>query len=151
MGLWRADSWQGPYTFVTSGACGGGEDPSLYIDKKGRFHCLFHQSPFSNPDIAIGHAYSLDGFVWYVSALPAANSTITYEGHGPIVMGKRERPHLYMDPASGDIAAFVTGVCITPQCNPLEGSQYDPEADCSSGTQYHHCDANSPDGWYDRT
>jgi hypothetical protein len=24
MGLWRAESWQGPYTLVTTGACGGG-------------------------------------------------------------------------------------------------------------------------------
>lgn len=29
MGLWRAPSWRGPYELVTTGACGGGEDPSL--------------------------------------------------------------------------------------------------------------------------
>jgi hypothetical protein len=67
-----------------------------------------------------------------------------------VVHGKRERPHLYMNPA-GDIEAFVTGVCIIPACNPLEGGAIDPAADCSSGGQYHNCDANSPFGWYDRT
>ena len=48
MGLWRAESWKGPYTFVTSGACGGGEDPSLFINARGQFHCLYHRSPFNN-------------------------------------------------------------------------------------------------------
>jgi hypothetical protein len=152
IGMWRSDnSWRGPFTLVTSGACGGGEDPSLYLDKLGRFHCLFHASPFSNPDIAIGHAFSLDGYEWRVAAEPAANSTIEFAGGlGAVVHGKRERPHLYMD-AAGDIAAFVTGVCITPQCDPFDGGRVDPAADCSSAMQYHHCDANSPDGWYDRT
>lgn len=149
MGLWRADTWRGPYTLVVSGACGGGEDPSLYMDKRGAFHCLFHRAPFSDPDIAIGHAFSPDGLAWYASVLPAANSSINFEGLGVVVHGKRERPHLYFDDA-GDIAAFVTGVCITPRCNPLEGA-IDPTADCSSATQYHNCDANSPEGWYDRT
>lgn len=151
MSLYSAPTWRGPYTLVTTGACGGGEDPSLYIDPKGRFHCLFHRSPFSNPDIAIGHAYSLDGFAWHVAASPAANSTIFYEGLGPVVHGKRERPHLYMDPATGDIAGFVTGVCITPSCDPLDGGAVDPSVDCSSATQYLQCDSNSPAGWYDRT
>jgi hypothetical protein len=153
MGLWRADTWEGPYTLVTRGACGGGEDPSLFIDTQGHFHCMFHRSPFSDPDIAIGHAYSVDGFTWYVSVLPAANSSIEFDsGLGVVVHGKRERPHPYMDPATGAIVAFVSGVCINPACDPLDGGSIDPTADCSSGTQYGHCDANSPGpGWYDRT
>ena len=151
MGLWRADTWRGPYTLVTTGACGGGEDPSLYITTSGEFHCLFHRAPFSDPDIAIGHSYSLDGLTWFASVLPAANSSIAYEGLGVVVHGKRERPHLYID-ANGDIAAFVSGVCITPACNPLEGGAVDPTVDCSSAAQYHACDANSPGpGFFDRT
>ena len=151
MGLWRADSWKGPYSLVTRGACGGGEDPSLYFDSKGRFHCLFHRSPFSNPDIAIGHAYSVDGVRWYVAAAPAANSTIVYEGLGAVVHGKRERPHPIFN-RNGDMTHLVTGVCIIPECDPLDGRSVDPRIDCSSKAQYHHCDANSPGpGWYDRT
>jgi len=152
MGLWRADSWQGPYTLVTTGACGGGEDPSLFIDKRGHFHCMFHRSPFSNPDIAIGHAYSLDGFTWYVAAEAAANSTINYDSNlGTVIHGKRERPHPYMNSA-GDIVAFVSGVCINPACNPLDGGSIDPTVNCSSAAQYYRCDSNSPNpGYYDRT
>ena len=93
MGLYSAPSLAGPYALVTSGACGGGEDPSLFIDKRGHFHCMFHRSPFSVPDIAIGHAYSVDGFSWRVANDPAANSTINVQGLGPVVHGKRERPH----------------------------------------------------------
>lgn len=158
MGLYSAPTWAGPYTLVTSGACGGGEDPSLWVDPDtGAFHCMFHRSPFSNPDIAIGHAYSLDGFTWYAAADAAANSSIAYDsGFHTVVHGKRERPHPYFvkDATTGrtHIGAFVSGVCITPECNPLAPSHMVPGADCSSATQYHHCDANSPGpGWYDRT
>ena len=107
-------------------------------------------SPFSNPNIAIGHSYSLDGLKWFVSALPAANSSIAFDGGvGVVVHGKRERPHLYMNEA-GDISAFVSGVCITPACDPFRGKPVNASA-CSAASQYYQCDANSPDGWYDRT
>eukprot|EP00041_Stephanoeca_diplocostata_P005948 m.71682 g.71682 ORF g.71682 m.71682 type:complete len:549 (+) comp16090_c0_seq1:181-1827(+) len=149
MGLWRADSWAGPYTFVTSGACGGGEDPSLWIDKRGHWHCLYHRRPFGNPDIAIGHTFSVDGFQWVSAAAAAANSTIASASHGVVVHGKRERPHLYFDRELHP-TAFVSGVCITPSCDKMAGT-FDPAADCTSATQYHHCDSNSPYGWYDRT
>ena len=46
MGLWRADTWRGPYTLVSTGACGGGEDPSLFLNARGEFHCTYHRSPF---------------------------------------------------------------------------------------------------------
>lgn len=152
MGLWSAPTWRGPYTLVTSGACGGGEDPSLYIDAAGHFHCLYHASPFSIPDIAIGHAFSEDGFTWFESSLPAANSSILYVGLGVVVHGKRERPHLYSDAVTGVIEAFVSAVCINPACDPFSGAPIDPSFDCSSGTQYHRCDANSPGpGYFDRT
>lgn len=113
------------------------------------WHCLYHRSPFSDPDIAIGHAFSLDGYTWYAADDAAANSTIDTVQYGPVVHGKRERPHLYFDAYMNPIA-FVTGVCIIPACDPFSGS-FDPTADCSSSSQYHNCDANSPDGWYDRT
>ena len=119
-----------------------------YVNSRG-WHCLFHRSPFSNPDLAIGHAYSVDGYTWYSADEPAANSTIATLQFGDVVHGKRERPHLYFDAALNPIA-FVSGVCITPECDPFAGT-FNTSADCSSGTQYHHCDANSPLGWYDRT
>lgn len=152
MGLYSAPTWGGPYTLVTTGACGGGEDPSLFLDSRGHWHCMFHRSPFSNPDAAIGHAYSLDGFTWYVASDPAANSSVVYDsGLGVVVHGKRERPHPYFD-ESGRLSAFVSGVCLVPSCDPLDGAPLDPTRDCTSGTQYAACDSNSPGpGWYDKT
>ena len=114
---------------------------------------MFHRSPFNNPDIAIGHAYSADGFTWYVASEPAANSTIAFNAPPlapAVVHGKRERPHPYFD-ATGAMTAFVSGVCITPACDPLDGGVIANASACSSRTQYYQCDANSPDGWYDRT
>ncbi len=101
------------------------------------------------PDIALGHAYSPDGLTWFVADEAAANSTIATVQLGPVVHGKRARPHLYFD-ADFNPIAFVSGVCIIPDCDPFSGT-FDPAADCSSLTQYHNCDANSPNGWYDRT
>jgi hypothetical protein len=152
MGLWRADDWRGPYMLVTTGACGGGEDPSLFIDARGHFHCLFHRSPFSDPDIAIGHSWSHDGYAWTTAAEPAANSTIAAAGGafgGRIVHGKRERPHVYVD-ADGRLRAFVSGVGLVPACNPM-GPLFNASADCSATAQYPLIDSNSPDGWYDST
>ena len=151
MGLWRADTWRGPYTLVTSGACGGGEDPSLFITSSGSFHCLYHRSPFNDPDVAIGHSWSADGFNWFTANDPAANSTIAAAGGafgGRIVHGKRERPHVYYE--NGRLRAFVSGVGLVPSCNPM-GPLYDPTADCSATAQYPLLDSNSPDGWYDST
>ena len=36
----RADNWAGPYEVVLHGACGGGEDPFLYVSRAHypRFH-----------------------------------------------------------------------------------------------------------------
>ena len=149
MGLWRADTWRGPYTLVTSGACGGGEDPSLFLNPRGEWHCLYHRAPFSNPNVAIGHSYSPDGYQWFTAADPAANSTVRMAGGGVLVHGKRERPHVvYLD---GELVAFVSGVGLVPQCNPFNQARYDPAADCSATTQYQLLDSNSPGGWTDST
>ncbi len=83
------------------------------------------RSPFSDPDIAIGHSYSLDGLTWYSAALPAANSSILYEGLGVVVHGKRERPHLYLDD-NGNIAALVRATCRA--CRPLPSLSHPPRA-----------------------
>jgi hypothetical protein len=151
MGLWRGDTWAGPYTFVTSGACGGGEDPSLFINPRGEWHCLYHRSPFNNPNVAIGHSFSKDGFTWLVQDEPAANSTIAVanaSGFSQLVHGKRERPHVYYE--DGTLRAFVSGMGLVPFCDPF-GESYTPGADCSATTQYALIDTNSPGGWTDKT
>ena len=58
---------------------------------------------------------------WTVSKATAANSTIAYAGIGPVVHGKRERPHLTFN-AAGTVTHITTGVGITPPCDVLSGS-----------------------------
>lgn len=130
---------------------GGGEDPSLFIDPRGAFHCMYHRAPFSNPTVAIGHSFSEDGFAWLVDLEPAANASIATAGGafgGVVQHGKRERPHVYYE--AGRLRAFVSGVGLVPACTPW-GPGYDPTADCSSVAQYPKIDSNSPEGWYDKT
>jgi hypothetical protein len=151
MGLWRADSWQGPYTLVTTGACGGGEDPSLFIDARGAFHCMYHRAPFSDPTVAVGHSFSEDGFTWLKAVDAAANASIATAGGawgGVVQHGKRERPHVYYE--DGQLRAFVSAAGLVPACTPW-GPGYDPGADCSSRAQYPLIDTNRPWGWYDKT
>jgi len=71
-GLWRAESWRGPYGQVPGlhVSCHG-EDPYVYQDHRGHWHCLSHDAGsagFGNLSIAGGHAFSLDLREW--CALP---------------------------------------------------------------------------------
>jgi hypothetical protein len=43
------------------GACGPGEDPSIYVDKRGHVHCVYHRAPFNETGKDGGHAFSVDG------------------------------------------------------------------------------------------
>ena len=119
--LVKADNWQGPYENVTTGACGGGEDPFIWTDTNGHWHCLFHASPYSNLSIAGGHAFSVDGFDWFVSETAAYTGTyVDYlESDGSIrkyPIAKRERPHLIFE--NGEPIALTNGVVLrTPGAN----------------------------------
>ena len=124
MSMFRSDAgFRGPYSLVTTGTCGGGEDPVIFLGARG-WHCLYHRTPFADPaGQAIGHAYSADGFVWHQSPGAAATSLINYDdGAGGVLtvtFGKRERPHLLFDAATGAPTAFVSAVGINPACDPF--------------------------------
>ena len=136
----------------------------LFVDQRGRFHCLFHRGPFSDPSIAIGHAFSIDSYTWHQSPEPACNSTIEYEfvdpasspsssggNVKPIVFGKRERPHLLFD-KKGAPTHLITGVCLNPACDPWsERFDASGQTDCSAKAQYMRCDRDWAPGFFDRT
>lgn len=140
--LWKAESWHGPYTHVAD-LFNTGEDPFIWVDAEGYWHCLFHGG-----DTTTGHAYSIDGHKWIISST-AANSTVSSTSHGDISHGKRERPHLYFDDHLNP-TAFITGVCLTPECDPFSG-HFDRSADCSPAAQNHRCGMDPGRGYYDRT
>ena len=110
MALLRADSWRGPYTLVTTGACGSGEDPYIYTDTNGNWHCLYHNTK-PDPSVAGGHTFSEDGFTWHMSATPAYRGDyVTYTETGRYLTAKRERPRLLFSEEDGEPVALLNGV-----------------------------------------
>ena len=169
MSMFRSDTGvRGPYNLVTRGTCGGGEDPVIWLGRLG-WHCLYHRGPFSDPNHqAIGHAYSADGFEWHQSPSAAATSVIEYDdGNGGVLnvtFGKRERPHLLFDPASGEPIAFISGVGINPLCDPFVFSaagvpsidanrlaEIATDPHCQAWVQYQRLDLNPAPAYYDRS
>lgn len=131
----RGETWQGPYEVIARGACSLGEDHSMYIDKRGHFHCLTHR--FSDPSSPAGvfdasrnggHAFSVDGreHSWFcvdgkgdhgtcnLNSPIAYNSTVIYQADGVNRFGTRERPHIVFD--HGEPVALATSVqhCQAP-------------------------------------
>jgi hypothetical protein len=78
--LLRADSVAGPYTKVGNqtvsgqGVVGHLEDPQIWTDKRGNWHCVFHVFQYGpNNGSCVGthvsaHRYSEDGLNWHVVA-----------------------------------------------------------------------------------
>lgn len=176
MSMFRSDAgWRGPYELVTTGACGGGEDPFIWQDARGQWHCLFHRAPFADPAAqAIGHAFSPDGFAWFTSPVAAANSTVQFEGNGTgdplsVTFGKRERPHLvFTDDGSFTPLALITGVGINPACDPFDWTLSTPPVpvvnatrlaainagvvpNCDAWVQYQRLDLNPQPAYFDRS
>jgi hypothetical protein len=131
----------------------------MYIDKKGRFHCVSHRFPINATDSNGGHAFSMDGRdPWYCAngngghgyctpaSPPAYNTTIVYQ-EGVERFGTRERPHVMFNDV-GDPVALTTSVqhCQDPQVPDLcvEG---DPQS-CNASQSL--CTNNWP-GYHDRS
>lgn len=116
----HADSWRGPYTFITGNLdycekCE--EDPFMYRDKRGNWHVLYHRmfdpigghstSPIPSPGWAGGHAFSRDGLNF--STISRAYSTYVPLANGTVMnLNRRERPKLVFGP-SGDIEYMSNG------------------------------------------
>jgi hypothetical protein len=91
----------------------GSEDPALYLDARGHFHALFHNMDpcpdYPCPEVAGGHAFSVDGLSWNYSGV-AYNSTGFYTDGTPFSFLRRERPHPVMAEDGFTIVALTTGV-----------------------------------------
>lgn len=91
----------------------GSEDPALYLDARGHFHALFHNMDpcpdYPCPEVAGGHAFSLDGAAWSYTGV-AYNSSGLYTNGIPFSFHRRERPHPVMAEDGRTIVALTTGV-----------------------------------------
>lgn len=110
-GIITAPSWRGPYTMhtmignpLTSPAV---EDPFIWQDKRGNFHCLFHKFTDEHPSCG-GHAFSEDGFSWHLNNDWAYNtSVVTTDGKATDYF-RRERPHLLFDAEHNPVMLFTS-------------------------------------------
>jgi hypothetical protein len=172
-GLFRANHWQGPYSYWGAGkdlywGCQGGEDPFLYVDTRGHWHCLYHAAPYPNLTVAGGHAFSVDGTTWHTTPNAAyrgdyiveliTKTTTHQNGTTPttadrhqeerkLILGKRERPHLVFD-EQRNILALVTGVCVSPANDDDDTNNIQND---NEQQRWALCNNNPWPGYYDKT
>ena len=102
----KAPSWQGPYRSVTPGRLfapspwdPSDEDPFLWQDKRGNFHMLLHHQDNQANQLYLGaHAYSRDGITWTWSPTIAYTKLVEWDDGTSLLMCRRERPALLLDP-----------------------------------------------------
>lgn len=110
LGAAIAANWSGPYKSVTPAAPivnASGEDPALWLDKRGNFHMLFHAFATMG-----GHVFAraLAG-PWTLSDAAPYNATISWSNGTTIAYAERERPELLLD-ADGTPLVLYSAVLL---------------------------------------
>lgn len=126
LGAAIASNWSGPYRSVTPAAPivnATGEDPALWVDKRGNFHMLFHAFATMG-----GHVFSraLAG-PWTLSDVAPYNATISWSNGTTITYAERERPELLLD-ADGTPLVFYSAVLLRGN-----GSAWGPSFTAAAG------------------
>jgi hypothetical protein len=109
------------------------EDPSLWFDRRGNWHVLYHVYcllPFAaHKECMSGHAFSRDGESWTFSNVEPFNGTVTFtDGSAPITFSTRERPHVVFAPEDVN---RTTPIGVT---SGVSSQQPNPSCDaCSQG------------------
>lgn len=112
----EAPAWDGPFKWNTTNLFPQFtnthiEDAHMWISASGTWHALVHSDvEGSQKGAAGGHAFSEDGREWTFSKYNAYGATITMVDGSNTTFPKRERPHLIMDPVTGEPAFLVNGV-----------------------------------------
>ena len=122
----RADKVAGPYTQVAQFPMGGGpeghyEDPQIYTDRRGNFHCLYHVyrtdlPPENCTDSTVSaHSFSADGFSWTMSKEAPYGTQVELSDGRTDTVATRERPKPFFD-GRGVMTHLVNGVAGVPSC-----------------------------------
>jgi hypothetical protein len=106
LGVAIGANWSGPYHSLSPSAPiinASGEDPFLWVDRRGHFHMLFHSFATTG-----GHAFAraLPG-PWTLSETPPYNSTITWGNGTSIAYAERERPELLLSPTGTPLVLYT--------------------------------------------
>lgn len=114
-GIITAPSWRGPYTMHTMigdpQSSPHVEDPFIWRDHRGNFHCIFHKFTDEHPSCG-GHAFSRDGFNWTLTNDWAYNTTVFLSDGSSVNFNRRERPHLLFEKAADDALGDGTPVML---------------------------------------
>jgi len=122
LGVAIAANWSGPYRSLSPNAPiinASGEDPYLWVDRRGNFHILFHAFATMG-----GHAFSraLAGS-WTLSDTVPYNCTISWSNGTTITYAERERPELLLDAVTGSPLVLYTAVLFETR-NKTWGSSF---------------------------
>lgn len=122
-----------PVSYVVAGSgapfrpesdiCVNWEDQNLWVDPRGNFHTLMHAFRGQPTEYPIcdrarnksycsalgGHAFSSNGYHWYVSPVAAYTPIVEFEGGATVTFRARERPHLIFQ-SDGSPSHLVTAV-----------------------------------------
>lgn len=127
----RAEHIQGPWVTVTTFSHSGGppgnyEDPYLYMDKRGHYHCIYHvynthENKTECVDSTVSaHIFSVDGYAWHTSPTQPYDTQIKLSTGKTITVSTRERPKIFFD-KSGQMTHLFNGVCSATACPPPLG------------------------------
>lgn len=111
LGVAIGGNWSGPYSRISTAAPiinASGEDPYLWVDKRGNFHMLFHSFATMG-----GHTFAREyAGPWTLSDVPPYNATISWSNGTTIVYAERERPELTLDATTGAPLVLYTAVLL---------------------------------------
>jgi hypothetical protein len=103
------------------GPAGHYEDPQIYTDKRGHFHCIYHVyrtdlPPTQCVDSTVSaHSFSEDGYTWTMSKTAPYGTQVKLSTGGTVTVATRERPKPYFD-ESGVMTHLLNGVCGSGSC-----------------------------------
>jgi hypothetical protein len=142
IGALRADSWQGPYTPLTTLPLfkKEGEDPFVFQDPRGNLHLVLNSNNCHSRCAAGvpcgGHAWSADGITWSEQFIGAFGPVFTTSDLQVHVAAYIERPQILQDPVSKVPIAFFGGLGVNNYLDSMSWSQLfcaagmDPVRDC---------------------
>jgi hypothetical protein len=107
--VWYASDWSNvsSYAIVNTQWCADGEDPFLWVDGRGVYHCLVHVNREETYGV---HYWSLDGVDWQATCGggKAYTSVVEYANGQSIDFACRERFHVVLDD-QGRVVASING------------------------------------------
>ena len=124
--LLRSESLTGPFDKIAAFPMSGGptgnyEDPQLYVDKRGHFHCFYHvyrtdlPSTDCTASTVSAHAFSVDGYAWSISKTQPFGTQVPLSNGTTVTVATRERPKPFFDD-QGRMTHLVNGVCASASC-----------------------------------